>query len=141
MTRCWATPEPEDRKAKQARVTKAVVGGLKTIGTTDSKCRVLRFMVVNLETVEDLGVQVVEACGHGYLHVVRAFLGRLSALSVFPSESVLYGAFVCARGAVSGPKRRFPARAICAICAICATAMGYVLVASLRVACCSLPCA
>ena len=42
---------------------------------------------------------------------VRAALGRLSALSVFLCESVLYGAFVWARRALNGRKRRFPARA------------------------------
>jgi hypothetical protein len=38
--------------------------------------------------------------------------GRLSALSVFHSKSVLYGAFVWARRALNNPKRRFPARAV-----------------------------
>ena len=38
-------------------------------------------------------------------------MGRLSALSVFLSKSVLYGAFVWARRALSGLKWRFPARA------------------------------
>ena len=54
----------------------------------------------------------------GYIHrgvdadSVRALSGRLSALSsVFHSKSVLYGPFVRARGALNGPKRRFPARA------------------------------
>jgi hypothetical protein len=36
--------------------------------------------------------------------------GRFSGLSVFRSESVLCGAFVWARRALSGRKRRFPAR-------------------------------
>jgi hypothetical protein len=40
--------------------------------------------------------------------------GRLSALSVFLSKSVFYGAFVWARRALNGPKRRFPARAVAA---------------------------
>jgi hypothetical protein len=35
----------------------------------------------------------------------------LSALSVFLLKSILYGAFVWARRALNGPKRRFPARA------------------------------
>ena len=43
---------------------------------------------------------------------VRARPGRSSALSVFPSKSVLYGGFVWARGALNGRKRRFPARAV-----------------------------
>jgi Leucine-rich repeat (LRR) protein len=38
--------------------------------------------------------------------------GRLSALRVFPCESVLYGTFVWARGALSSQKRRFLARAV-----------------------------
>ena len=38
--------------------------------------------------------------------------GRLSALSVFPSESILYGAFVWARRALYSQKRRFWARAV-----------------------------
>jgi hypothetical protein len=38
--------------------------------------------------------------------------GLLSALSDFPSKSVLYGGFVWARGALNGRKRRFPARAV-----------------------------
>jgi hypothetical protein len=37
--------------------------------------------------------------------------GRLSALSVSPSTSVLYGAFAWAREVLNGQKRRFPARA------------------------------
>jgi hypothetical protein len=43
---------------------------------------------------------------------VRAVPGRLSALSVFLLKSILYGAFVWARRALHGPKRRFPARAV-----------------------------
>ena len=43
---------------------------------------------------------------------VRARPGRLSALSVSHSESGLYGAFVWARRALNGQKRRFPARAV-----------------------------
>ena len=42
---------------------------------------------------------------------VRAVPGRLSAISVFHSKSVLYGAFVWARRALNGRKRRFSARA------------------------------
>jgi hypothetical protein len=38
--------------------------------------------------------------------------GRLSALSVFLSKSVFYGAFVWARRALNRRKRRFPARAV-----------------------------
>jgi hypothetical protein len=38
--------------------------------------------------------------------------GRLSAISVFLCKSVLYGAFVWARGALKHQKRRFPARAV-----------------------------
>ena len=38
--------------------------------------------------------------------------GRLSAISVFLCESVLYGAFVLARMALKHQKRRFPARAV-----------------------------
>ena len=41
--------------------------------------------------------------------------GRLSALSVFVCKSVFYGAFVWARRALNGPKRRFSARAVSAI--------------------------
>ena len=43
---------------------------------------------------------------------VRARPGRLSALSGFYSESVLYGAFVWARGALNRQKLRFPARVV-----------------------------
>jgi hypothetical protein len=43
---------------------------------------------------------------------VSALPGRLRVLSVFHSESVLYGAFVRARRALGSPKRRFPARAV-----------------------------
>jgi hypothetical protein len=43
---------------------------------------------------------------------VRAVPGRLSAISVFSCKSVLYGAFVWARRALIGQKRRFPARAV-----------------------------
>jgi hypothetical protein len=43
--------------------------------------------------------------------MARARRGRLSALSVSLCESVFYGAFVWARGALNSPKRRFPARA------------------------------
>ena len=40
---------------------------------------------------------------------VRALPGRLRALSVFHSKSILYGAFVWARRALKHQKRRFPA--------------------------------
>jgi hypothetical protein len=43
---------------------------------------------------------------------VRATSGRLSALRVFLSKSILYGAFVWARRALNSQKRRFPARAV-----------------------------
>ena len=46
---------------------------------------------------------------------VRALLGRFSALSVFLWKSILYGASVRARRALTGPKRRFPARAVAAM--------------------------
>ena len=42
----------------------------------------------------------------------RARLGRLSALRVFHSKSVLYGAFVWARRALNIQKRLFPIRAV-----------------------------
>jgi hypothetical protein len=42
---------------------------------------------------------------------VRACPGRLGALSVFHSKSVLYGAFVWARRPLNSHKWRFPARA------------------------------
>ena len=42
---------------------------------------------------------------------VRAAHGRLSALSIFLCESVLYGAFVWARRALKSPKLWFSARA------------------------------
>jgi hypothetical protein len=42
---------------------------------------------------------------------VRTCQGRLSALSVFHGESVLYGAYLWARGVLNRQKRRFPARA------------------------------
>ena len=45
------------------------------------------------------------------LETVRARPGRLSALSVFHSKSILYGACVWERRALNSPKRRFPARA------------------------------
>ena len=44
---------------------------------------------------------------------VRAISGRLSALSVFDSKSVLWGCFVRARRALDSRKRQFPARAVC----------------------------
>jgi hypothetical protein len=34
-----------------------------------------------------------------FVLTVRAALGRLSALSVFHSKSLFYGAFICAQGA------------------------------------------
>jgi hypothetical protein len=46
-----------------------------------------------------------------YIATVWAAQGRLSALSVFPTTPVLYGAFVWARRALNSRKRRFPARA------------------------------
>jgi hypothetical protein len=42
---------------------------------------------------------------------VRALAGRLSALGVSHRKSILYGAFVWARRALNGRKRRFPTRA------------------------------
>ena len=42
---------------------------------------------------------------------VRAYLGRLSAISIFLCKSVLYGAFVWAHRVLNHQKRRFPARA------------------------------
>jgi hypothetical protein len=47
----------------------------------------------------------------GLFDTVRAAPGRLSAISVFLLKSILYGAFVWARRALNGPKRRLPARA------------------------------
>ena len=44
-------------------------------------------------------------------HAVRALPGWLSALRIFHSKSSFHGAFVGARRALNGPKRRFPARA------------------------------
>ena len=44
--------------------------------------------------------------------IVRARPGRLSALRVFKSKSVLYGAFVWARRALNSPFWRFSARAV-----------------------------
>ena len=46
------------------------------------------------------------------LITVRARPGRLSALSVSHSKSILYGAFVWACRALNSSKRRFPARAV-----------------------------
>ena len=46
------------------------------------------------------------------LFAVRARPGRLSALSVFRIKLVLYAAFVWARRVLTGPFRRFPARAV-----------------------------
>jgi hypothetical protein len=43
---------------------------------------------------------------------VRSRPGRLSALSVLHSKSILYETFVCARRALNSPKRRFPAWAV-----------------------------
>ena len=43
---------------------------------------------------------------------VRARPGRLSALSVSRSKSILHGFFVWAHRALNRPKRRFPARAV-----------------------------
>ena len=48
--------------------------------------------------------------------------GRLSALSVFHSKSVLYGAFVWARRALNRQKRRFSARAATADAGVTAAA-------------------
>jgi hypothetical protein len=45
---------------------------------------------------------------------VRAHPRRLSTLSILPSKLILYGAFVWARGAPTGLKRQFPARAVVA---------------------------
>jgi hypothetical protein len=56
----------------------------------------------------------------------RAASGRLSGLSVFRSESVLCGAFVWARRALSGRKRRFPARAVNAMSPAGATPLNQV---------------
>jgi hypothetical protein len=51
---------------------------------------------------------------HGFRlsDAVRARPGRLGALSVSRGKSVLYGAFVWARGAFNNPNRRFPTRAV-----------------------------
>jgi hypothetical protein len=46
-----------------------------------------------------------------FAETVRLLPGRLSALSVSHSKSVLYGAFVWVCRALNSPKRRFPARA------------------------------
>ena len=42
-----------------------------------------------------------------FVATVRAAQGRLSGISVFLCKSILYGAFVWARRALNGPKRRF----------------------------------
>jgi hypothetical protein len=60
---------------------------------------------------------VCKACWNGTRptrggeYTVRAHPGRLSALSVFPSKSILHGVFLWARRALNRPFRRFPARA------------------------------
>ena len=43
--------------------------------------------------------------------MVWARTGRVRAISVFYSKSIMYGAFVWTHGALNGQKRRFPARA------------------------------
>jgi hypothetical protein len=53
----------------------------------------------------------IAADARAELNTVRAVPGRLSAISIFPCKSVLYGAFVRARRALNRQKRRFPARA------------------------------
>jgi hypothetical protein len=45
------------------------------------------------------------------LTAVRAHSGRLSALCIYHSKSLLYGTFVWVHRALNSPKRRFPARA------------------------------
>jgi hypothetical protein len=53
--------------------------------------------------------------------------GRLSTRSVIHSESVFYGAFVCARRALNRPKLWFPARraATCLVHYSLTIAKGY----------------
>ena len=58
-------------------------------------------------------MHIAAGCSGGVFNMgtVRTLPGRLSALSVFHSKSVLYGIFVWARRALNHRKRRFPARA------------------------------
>ena len=44
------------------------------------------------------------------LATVQARPGQFSALSIFTSKLILYGAFVCVRRLLNNPNRRFPAR-------------------------------
>jgi hypothetical protein len=57
-----------------------------------------------------VAAQSADATNLKRMATVRALLGRLSALSVSHSKSVLYGAFVWVRRALTSPERRFLAR-------------------------------
>ena len=63
-------------------------------------------------------VPSAEGLGPSALSATRARPGWLRALSVPPSRSVLYGAFVWARRALDSQKRRVPARAGLHLCAL-----------------------
>ena len=64
---------------------------------------------VSLDAVREMLATTEQA---GRIFPVRARPGRLSAFRVSPSRSILYGAFVWARRALNGQKRRFPARSV-----------------------------
>jgi hypothetical protein len=60
-----------------------------------------------------LGMHLSAVLLHSFAFgTVRAVPGRLSAISVFPCKSFLFGDFVWARRALNSQKRRFPARAV-----------------------------
>ena len=68
------------------------------------------YLDIRMAGREDLGVEQRDWLA------VRAGMGQLSAIIVSHVRSELYGAFVWARMALNGPKRRFPAWAGDASC-------------------------
>ena len=77
--------------------------------TEDGQSKAEKKQLISIwESVDEDGSGVLD---RGELRTVRAPSGRLSALSVSHSKSVLYGGFVWARRALNSPKRRFPTRA------------------------------
>jgi hypothetical protein len=104
----WATNDIVSQTKNIERPQRA----LKSLSTVALQARAEAARGVELkETIIDL-ILAQEMPGKKNVFHCRGPSGRLSAISVFLCKSVFYGAFVWARRALNGPKRRFPARAV-----------------------------
>ena len=111
----------EDMEGDLARQVRAVIGDRPLVApfdlhgnVSDSMAALFDVMLpchlyphTDMEARGLEAVRLLPALLDGSLQAVRARRGRLSALSVSHSKSVLYGGFVWARRALNSQKRRF----------------------------------